>query len=506
MYSARPLRILAVLTCIGVICCGYSRAQAASKQTPAAHAATSGTKTTQAPPPDVPLGEISADNPLKVSGIVIDRTAANPVVAREEAIAAARRAAFRKLAQTALSPAAYAALKMPSDNDLSLMVQDFEIENEQMSSTRYIGTFTVRFNAQARAYIEGETPAHTDTAQTPFNGGALGTGLSTGTQPHLNIEHAPAPVVVPQTPDAQGIIWNAQGQLPAPPPSQAQTAPPPSPSPVAAETIVLVLPYYENISGQTLLWEEPNPWLHAWQSMNVPAQNGVQYIVPLGDIDDMAAGPAGAVWRGDDKTIENLRRHYGAGAVALVVANRSGPDFSIDMYYYAQGSLHRRLTLRPFVPAGTPDEEAFRAGVQAVLQALKPQASKPVQAHLPLSYVLKPQPQAPVQPPPLAHPQTAVSVTPAVTPAPAAKGVHVSAQMAFSDFNAWMDVQRRVAAIVPPIKLSLDALSSDGATFTLGYAGTLPALTDALAAQGLVLSAPARRQDGTLVYALTEAH
>ncbi|MBI1214201.1 MAG: DUF2066 domain-containing protein [Alphaproteobacteria bacterium] len=563
-FSTR-LRMIAVICLIsGAFSCVMPRLAAAAGSAPS--------KAVQ--------GNILPDNPLAVGGIVIDKTAANSVVAREQAIASAKREAFRKLAEAAMSPAGFAALHMPSDNDLSLLVQDFEIENEQMSTTRYIGTFTVRFSPEVKNYIGGgqmqeaqqgqdaqqaqqqpfltppsaATSAATSVRQPPQQAysGPQAAGLSTGTRPELNLDHAqPA-----AAPDENGIIWN---DTPRQAPAQQAAAPVMNPAPVPASrdnpaapvpqaSAILVLPYYENIAGQTLLWEEPNPWLHIWQS-DAPSRiaGGPQFIVPLGDIDDIAAGPANAVWKGDYRTLETLRRHYHADAVALAVANRSGPNFTVDMYYYMNGGLRRRITLTPFVPGGATDEQVFKRGVGEVMRSLQPakgasrsapvmspveRISRDVTASMPVPSAEEAQAQRPVpepmsSPAPVLKPQMPMQMNPLqtssrppmalrpspdpATPAPLQAApvpgtAMVEAQMKFPSFGAWMDVQRRVAALSPPVKLSLRSLSSNSARFTLGYGGSLEALTDALATAGLVLADPARLPTGETVYDLTLAH
>jgi hypothetical protein len=453
---------------------------------------------------------------------------------------------------------------MPADNDISLAVQDFEIESEQMSSTRYIGTFTVRFSPMVKSYFDRgavmgnalpsgqqrpgmvttdslyvppvpaqdipSVPAQQAPVLTPQT--AQGApGLSSGIRPRLNIDQA-----IPRQPDEHGIIWN---DPPAPSAGNveaavnqavaANTSSLDNPAaPVAQVSSILVLPYYENISGQTLLWEEPNPWLHMWQN-DAPRQvsGGPRFIVPLGDIEDIAQGPSNAVWTGNYKTLEALRRHYHADAVALAVANRSGPNLSIDMYYYRDGNLRRRITLTPFVPADATDEQAFKRGVSEVARSLMPKpdavppraapvyrqpaaqapASVPVQAAPLAQQVFKPQPRPSMAVPDMPR---APSAAPVAEAAPAAQAlpagvVQVTAQMTFSTFGGWMDVQRRVAAIDPPVRLDLRAISSNSAQFTLTYAGSVEALVNALAGAGLSLGAPAQTPGG-VVYDLSSAH
>ncbi|HYH21038.1 MAG TPA: DUF2066 domain-containing protein [Azospirillum sp.] len=88
----------------------------------------------------------SANDAFAVSGIQVDISAANANAARDQAITQAQRKAWDTLYQR-MVPGGGAAPRL-SDFDLSRLVQGFEIDNEKVSATRYIGTFTVRFRPQ----------------------------------------------------------------------------------------------------------------------------------------------------------------------------------------------------------------------------------------------------------------------------------------------------------------------------------------------------------------------
>jgi len=112
-----------------------------------------------APPPQ------SANDAFAVSGIQVDVAAANANAARDQAITQAQRKAWDTLYQR-MVPGGGAAPKL-SDYDLARLVQGFEIDNEKVSATRYVGTFTVRFRptpvreqlagAGAGSYVEPPT-------------------------------------------------------------------------------------------------------------------------------------------------------------------------------------------------------------------------------------------------------------------------------------------------------------------------------------------------------------
>jgi len=89
--------------------------------------------------------------------------------------------------------------------------------------------------------------------------------------------------------------------------------------------------------------------------------------------------------------------------------------------------------------------------------------------------------------------------------APAASGgQEVEAMLSFSDFNTWMNVQRRFSSMSPPVRIDIRSLSRNSARFVMRYDGSVPVLQSALAAQGIAMS-PSREVTtayGTPVYDL----
>jgi len=83
----------------------------------------------------------------EVTDVAVDITADSAAHARDQAIAEAQRTAFSQLIDR-LGANAAVATKL-SDDDLSTLVQNFEVQNERTSAVRYIGTFTVHFRPTA---------------------------------------------------------------------------------------------------------------------------------------------------------------------------------------------------------------------------------------------------------------------------------------------------------------------------------------------------------------------
>jgi Uncharacterized protein conserved in bacteria (DUF2066) len=94
-----------------------------------------------------------------VAGVRVDQSAANPSVARTQALAQAQRSAFATLVRRLTSPAEQASLALPQPDDPTLdrLVRGVDVEEQpRTSGTRYLGRFAVRFDAAGvRSLLQG---------------------------------------------------------------------------------------------------------------------------------------------------------------------------------------------------------------------------------------------------------------------------------------------------------------------------------------------------------------
>jgi hypothetical protein len=89
------------------------------------------------------------------TGIDVDITG-DIATLRDQAMLEGQRKALQKVLSDIAPPERAAALQLPSDDVISTWVQDFEIEQEKTSATRYIGRFTFRFMADpVQQYLAG---------------------------------------------------------------------------------------------------------------------------------------------------------------------------------------------------------------------------------------------------------------------------------------------------------------------------------------------------------------
>jgi len=87
----------------------------------------------------------ASDPIFTVEDVKVDVTAENAIAARGKAFEEAQIKAFTELTTRMLPDADIATTQIPAVNIISTMVRDFELTNEQLSSVRYLGTYTFRF-------------------------------------------------------------------------------------------------------------------------------------------------------------------------------------------------------------------------------------------------------------------------------------------------------------------------------------------------------------------------
>ncbi|MEZ0262582.1 MAG: hypothetical protein ACAH80_16375 [Alphaproteobacteria bacterium] len=452
-------------------------------------------------PSHIPPQEV---DPLTVFEVVIDKEAENAVVAREKALEAIPELAFQKFAADNMGADAAKGVKAPKD--VGALVADFEVSGEQMSATRYVGKFTVRFRESVRNYVTVKEP---EIVLTPPSS-------STSTGAGTDVAAADASVDVTAETDTATGHPDVERDMPSAAAASATIVAATEPLP----RFVLVLPYFENAAGQTVLWEDPNPWRKVWETAlpRMP-EDGTQFFVSLGDINDMAAGPVNGVWSGDYTMVERLRRNYSAGAVALLVANKADKALNVDVYVYVDGRLQRRGSLHPYVGEDIAGgwHQAMAASLEYLRRAPTSRAQPRVEQisrDIVVSYtgghtttiidsaggrVMKPGLQVSAQPyipgavarpvsnspQPVYAPVAAVPGLDPVTGAYVAR-TQIDAEMRFQQLSAWTEMQKRLHGLTVDVK----SLSSAGAAITVSFDGPPGALRSALAARGVVMDGP----------------
>jgi hypothetical protein len=103
---------------------------------------------------------------------------------------------------------------------------------------------------------------------------------------------------------------------------------------------------------------------------------------------------------------------------------------------------------------------------------------------------------------PASPPVAETGHAPSPAHAPAGSLMEVDAAMNFTNFASWIEMQKRLSSVVPPVKVDIRRISKDGAAFTMKFRGTVDILRKMLEEQGIALSPPPAGTDPSAPYDL----
>ena len=104
-----------------------------------------------------------------VENITVDVKAENALKAREKAFEEAQVKGFEELYARMVADSETAASTPPPVSTISLLIQDYEVSNEQLSSNRYKGTYKFRFKERdVKKYFSKQGQSFTDVASKPI--------------------------------------------------------------------------------------------------------------------------------------------------------------------------------------------------------------------------------------------------------------------------------------------------------------------------------------------------
>ena len=257
-----------------------------------------------------------------VENVEVDITAENAVKARTEALDKAQIEAYKILAGRILGEGALEGEPEPDPLAVGVLVQDFEVTNEQLSSVRYKGTFTVRFRPRAvdRYFNYAGTQNMYGSAESTFVPGPAGT---TG-----NAEYAKT----------------------------------------------LVLPFYQ-YGRMTTIWDDQNnKWMQAWRRAR-----GEDYLVlPIGDALDIGQIRNDQALTYNYSFLKGMMTRYGAAQAMILIASErkqpSGETLLEVNSYHANENGPSFSGTRSFTSLPDETEEAFLSrAVREVRQTIRPQ-------------------------------------------------------------------------------------------------------------------------------------
>jgi hypothetical protein len=268
-----------------------------------------------------PVAAQEMASPYTVQNVNVDVSADNALKAREMAFEQAQIAAFEELATRMLEGPELTSFTAPPAMTISSMIQDYEVTDEKISSKRYSGTYTFRFQQNA--------------VQKYFNRAAPLPQMADGS--------APAPYGQDAAPAPQAVAGSGRGYL--------------------------VLPFID-MGGRTQIWAPSNLWLKAWGSAGTSEGAPVPTVAPLGDLDDVRGlNDNEALTVAPQKLAAFLSRYGAAEAVIAIARKMPTGGLTIDLYRTdsAEPRFARQITIQPV----TGDEALYTAGVREVRNVLQ---------------------------------------------------------------------------------------------------------------------------------------
>ncbi|MFA5593463.1 MAG: DUF2066 domain-containing protein [Micavibrio sp.] len=407
---------------------------------------------------------LAVENDYTVEGVEVDVTAKNAVMAREAALAQAQIKAYEELAARLLPPERLQSFKAPDADTISMFVQDFEVTNEQLSTTRYKGTYTVRFRPTAiRQQFALGGPAGMD-----------------------------------------GYHPAAAGQLPS-----------------GMARPVLVLPMFEQ-SGRVTLWADQNPWMQAWRSLPEDRSMAQPTALPLGDIQDIGAIGDHEGLHYDPMRVQEMATRYQAEDVAVLLASAAAlpngqGQLVVNIYHngFEGPRFVQKLTLDQ-LPGETDAALMTRAATRVKFMmrenwkgatAYHPQAAQTQQQQTPQLGSYRQTHQAPpagtytpryqgnnYEPRMAGSPQVPPHVQggpPDTAPYHTRQALGTTtayvATARFASAQDWVRMKNALDRVYGMQAVMVKALKPREAQIELRYAGTIPALQSALQGAGMTM-------------------
>lgn len=214
----------------------------------------------------------------------------------------------------------------------------------------------------------------------------------------------------------------------------------------------LVLPVWEGEAGP-LLFEDGNPWREAWNAAP-PSQGIVTFVLPIGDLPDLAAVDGALAVSGNPQALAALAARYGAAAVVVARASRAAGSEDlprIDVTLQTVRGEAVEIGSDSFVGSvGQTDEQLMADAVVELRRAI----------------------------------DEAWKARNVLTPDMADQILVAVPMKGLAD---WTDLRTRISALPIVQRVDVGSLRADGATVTLHFFGDVERLRGSLAGQGLTL-------------------
>lgn len=237
---------------------------------------------------------------VDIQDVRVDVTAESGLKARDQGIVEARRKAFQVILNSDPRYQGSSGQGFPSDKDLEFAMETFEVQDEKISATRYIGTLTITFSTEGlERLLAGDFENLTvyDADGSPTNSKANKTVGDTSSAP---------PVVKPKND--------------------------------TLKRDVILVPLYVT-PDESYLWSK-NPWREFWQ--RIPDDEVLHTTIPLGDLRDIMAVSIEDFMINRSGATESLMNRYNKSTVVFLSLKRfsnEGPDWELIVKIFSRGKV-----------------------------------------------------------------------------------------------------------------------------------------------------------------------
>ncbi len=210
----------------------------------------------------------------------------------------------------------------------------------------------------------------------------------------------------------------------------------------------LLIPVYQSAEGP-IIWAEENMWSETWATSGL-AQALAPIVLPLGDLEDIAAISPETVTQSDWAQLGPIAARYGAGDIIIPVATTTeelgGVTTSVDVFQMsANGTSQYEVSF-----TAASEEEAFAQAVASIGGEKQENWKRRTIIQYGSEDVFE-------------------------------------ATIVFRSFNEWLSIRQRLANIPSITELRLVGLTVEGAQVNMKIAGSLENLSIALAQSDLEL-------------------
>ncbi|MCD6034507.1 MAG: hypothetical protein K0R63_248 [Rickettsiales bacterium] len=314
-----------------------------------------------------PISAKAADSLYRITDVNVDKTGKNATEARNKAMDEGQLQAFYTLFKRIA--ASGSSTPKVSPQDITPMVKGVEVQQEQISGSRYRAIITVSFNPE---YI----------------------------QDFLRDKSISAPI--------------------------------------QSSTSVLLIPIFEK-GRNVMLWDKTNPWWAAWTTLSANSAV-IRLVLPLGDVDDIAAATLDTLRFGSYDHVRELAGRYNVSEVVVVYAK-----------YDPVSDSSLRVSVRALKEGDTQTQQAnFATSASQSIESVLNAAAQEILRRMENSRKSR--------------------------SASTQGGMKLSITVPLSNVQEWVGIKKRLSELTFLDQLEVTSLTSDRAVISVAYRGDLNGL------------------------------